>query len=83
MAQELNRQVPGACRTGKQCRTRYTTMLNPNINKKPWTVEEERVIQEAQLKWGNKWAKIAALLPGRSDNSIKASGLCVLRTGQC
>lgn len=42
-----------------------------NINKQPWTAEEERIIHEAQQKYGNKWAKIAQMLPGRSDNSIK------------
>ena len=58
-------------RTGKQCRERFFNHLSPDIKKGAWTKEEDNVIVEQQNKLGNQWTKIAAYLPGRTDNAIK------------
>ncbi|KAI6706513.1 hypothetical protein NL676_009475 [Syzygium grande] len=36
-----------------------------------FSAEEERVVIELQAQFGNKWARIATHLPGRTDNDVK------------
>ena len=48
-----------------QCRERWFNHLDPALKKGGWTEEEDAILVEAQMKWGNSWTKIAKLLPGR------------------
>jgi hypothetical protein len=50
-------------RSGKQCRERWHNQLNPDICKEPWSEEEDRVIQEMQNKYGNRWAQVGVCVP--------------------
>nr|ATG24457.1 transcription factor GAMYB [Tapiscia sinensis] len=61
----------GLSRCGKSCRLRWANHLRPDLKKGPFSPEEERRIIELHAKMGNKWARMAAELPGRTDNEIK------------
>ncbi|KAK9051583.1 hypothetical protein SSX86_028210 [Deinandra increscens subsp. villosa] len=59
-------------RTGKSCRLRWVNKLRPNLkNGVKFSAEEERIVIELQGQFGNKWARIATFLPGRTDNDVK------------
>ncbi|XP_042515464.1 transcription factor GAMYB-like [Macadamia integrifolia] len=64
-------KLSGLFRCGKSCRLRWANHLRPNLKKGAFTAEEERLIIELHASMGNKWARMAAHLPGRTDNEIK------------
>ncbi|CAO2184274.1 unnamed protein product [Urochloa humidicola] len=59
-------------RTGKSCRLRWVNKLRPDLKTGcKFSTEEERVVIDLQAEFGNKWAKIATYLHGRTDNDVK------------
>ncbi|CAL9125277.1 MYB-like transcription factor ODO1 [Musa acuminata AAA Group] len=64
-------KLAGLLRCGKSCRLRWTNYLRPDLKRGLLSEAEERLVIDFHARLGNRWSKIAAMLPGRTDNEIK------------
>ncbi|CAD6336986.1 unnamed protein product [Miscanthus lutarioriparius] len=64
-------KLAGLLRCGKSCRLRWTNYLSPDLKRGLLSDDEESLVIDLHAQLGNRWSKIAAQLPGRTDNEIK------------
>ncbi|XP_072979452.1 myb-related protein 308-like [Typha angustifolia] len=64
-------KLAGLLRCGKSCRLRWTNYLRPDLKRGLLSESEEKMVIDLHAQLGNRWSKIAAHLPGRTDNEIK------------
>jgi hypothetical protein len=60
--------LPG--RTGRQCRERWNSYINPILTQAEWTDDEDRLILKKVEEFGQRWHLIAQMLTGRGRNSV-------------
>lgn len=59
-------------KTEKECMSRWSEAVSQKIKKKHnWTAEEDAMLMKAYAMFPKQWAKIASLIPGRTNQQVK------------
>jgi hypothetical protein len=66
---EVARHMPG--RSGRQCRERWCNYINPDLERLPWTPDDDALLREKIDQFGTQWQSIMTFFPRRSRNEIK------------
>ena len=73
----IAKNIPG--RTARQCRERWTTYLSPDVNRTPWTPEEDGLLFDLLKTHGTKWGAIVPYFKNRTQNNVKNRWNTVIR----
>ena len=66
---DASKYIPG--RTNKQCRERWLNVLNPQVTKGSWTINEDYLVFKLHKNFGGKWISFVPFFKARAENSIK------------
>ena len=58
-------------RNARQLKERWYYYLSPNINRGPWTPEEDELLLQLYRQYGSKWMKISNSFKNRTHISIR------------
>ena len=62
-------RMPG--RNIRQVKERWSYYLSPNLNRTPWTKEEDELLIEKQKELGSRWVRISQFFQNRTDAMVK------------
>jgi hypothetical protein len=79
ISDEFNRRF-GSKRNAKIVRERWFNFLNPELNKGEWSANEEIQLLDAVHVVGRRWAKVAKIMTGRTDHTVKNHFYVLLKT---
>ena len=66
-------------RNPRQVKDRWKNNLNPDINKKKFTDEEDILLKTLYFEYGPKWVQISKIFGNRTDVSLKSRWLVLKR----
>jgi hypothetical protein len=66
-------------RSARQVRDRYLNYLSPELNKEPWTVEEDELLREKFAQHGSHWSFMKPFFVKRTCISLKNRWLMLSR----
>ena len=58
-------------RNSRQCHDRWFYYLSPDVNRGPWTEEEDERLRNLMKTIGPHWVRIAKHMQGRTDTQVK------------
>jgi hypothetical protein len=69
--------LPG--RSPRQCRERWVSFLSPDVNRTPWTSEEDGLLFDLLQATGPRWCSLTPFFRHRTHNNIKNRWNTVVR----
>ena len=76
----IAQQMPG--RTARQCRDRWHHYLSAQLNRGPWTTEDDDLILQKYAELGSKWAAISASFADRTDVMVRNRFKALRKSGR-